>query len=132
MQQTAGSGGLKCPSRDFSKFIQAFSENKDVQIKFTKYPLKEQVLDLNAEPEPKPVMRTLRRDQISFPVMPGEADRKKWNLIFRIDEIKSNRAKVNVMSDDSDSFVVDYFFVLDSCWYLKRMEDSSFVIRDDL
>ncbi|WP_265284749.1 hypothetical protein [Verminephrobacter aporrectodeae] len=124
VQQASGSRQIKCPSRDFSEFIKVFSESKEVQIKFTKYPLKEQWLDLTAMPEPKPVMQKSRRNQIDFPVIPDEVERKQRDLILRIDEIKSNRAKLTLTKDDTDH-LVNYFFSLNSCWNLVRIEDWS-------
>ncbi|WP_265645292.1 hypothetical protein [Verminephrobacter aporrectodeae] len=123
VQQASGSRQIKCPSRDFYEFIKVFSESKEVQSQFTKYPLKRQVRE-DAEPEAKIVMRTLRRDQVSFPVIYDEAERKQENLILRIDWIKSNRAKLTMMKDDTD-YVIDYFFILNSCWNLVRIENWS-------
>ena len=115
---------IACPSRDFSEFIQAFSENTEIQVAFTQYPLLEQRLDINAEPEPKPVVRKLRRDQVSFPVFPNEAERRKQSLVLRIDEKKSNHVKLTLVKADTD-YQVNYFFSRDSCWRLKRIEDRS-------
>ena len=117
-------GQIACPSRDFSEFIQAFSENTAMQVAFTQYPLLEQRLDINAEPEPKLVVRKLRRDQVSFPVFPNEAERRKQSLVLRIDEKKSNHVKLTLVKEDTD-YQVNYFFSRDSCWRLKRIEDRS-------
>lgn len=116
---------IACPAQDFSEFIIAFSENIEVQMAFTKYPLQQQRLDANAEPEPKPVLRELRREQVSFPVIPNQAERKKQSLVFRINENKSNYKKLTILKDDSD-YQVDYFFSRNSCWRLERIEDWSF------
>jgi hypothetical protein len=115
---------IACPSRDFSKFIVAFSERKEVQMMFTRYPLKHQRLDIDAEPEPIPIVRRLRRDQVLFPVIPNEAERKQKSLVLRIDEGKSNHVKLTVIKTDSDYQIV-YFFNRSSCWYLQRIEDWS-------
>ena len=123
-QPTQQAGQVACPSRDFSEFIQAFSENKAMQVAFTQYPLLEQRLDIDAEPEPKPVVRKLRRDQVSFPVFPNEAERRKQSLVLRIDEKKSNHVKLTLVKADTD-YQVNYFFSRDSCWRLKRIEDRS-------
>ena len=95
-----------------------------MQVAFTQYPLLEQRLDINAEPEPKPVVRKLRRDQVSFPVFPNEAERRKQSLVLRIDEKKSNHVKLTLVKEDTD-YQVNYFFSRDSCWRLKRIEDRS-------
>lgn len=95
-----------------------------MQAAFTKYPLQQQRLDTNAEPEPKPVIRKLRRDQVSFPVFPNEAERKKRSLVLRIDEKKYNHVKLTLVKDDTD-YQVNYFFSRNSCWRLERIEDWS-------
>lgn len=120
------SGGRKiaCPSRDFSEFMTVFSENTETQMAFTKYPLKQQRLDANAEPEPKPVTRKLRRNQVSFPVMPNETERTKLSLVFRIDEKKPTHVKLTLAKRDTD-YQIYYFFILNSCWRLVRIEDWS-------
>ena len=92
IRPTSGGSQIACPSRDFPEFIRKFSENTEVQIAFTKYSLQQQRLDVDAEPELMPVVRKLRRDQVSFPVMPNEAERKRQSLVLRIDE------KIRLMS----------------------------------
>ena len=124
IKQTSVGNQIVCPSRDFSEFIKAFSESKEVQMNFTMYPLKEQRLDLNAEPEPKPVIRKLRRDQVAFPVMPNEVERKQKNLVLRVDQKKSNHVELTLVKSDTD-YQVNYFFILNSCWNLERIEDWS-------
>jgi len=117
-------GQFACPSRHFPEFIKAFSENTEIQAAFTKYPLQQQRLDANAEPEPRPVVRKLRRDQVSFPVFPNEAERKKQSLVWRIDEKKSNLVKLTLVKSDTD-YQINYFFSRNSCWRLERIEDWS-------
>jgi hypothetical protein len=95
-----------------------------MQMAFTRYPLQQLRLDLNAEPEPKPVVRKLRRDQVSFPVIPNKAERKKKSLVLRIDENKSTHVKLTLVKPDTD-YQVEYFFSLNSCWQLERIEDWS-------
>jgi hypothetical protein len=119
-------GQVACPSRDFSEFIKAFSENTEMQAAFTKYPLQQQRLDANAEPEPKPVIRKLRRDQVSFPVLPNEAERKKQSLEVRVGSVIGSNAKAFLVKPDTD-YKVTYEFELhtDSCWYLLSVDDQS-------
>ena len=91
---------------------------------FTKYPLQHQRLDANAEPEPKPVLRKLRRDQVSFPVMPNQAERRKKSLVLRIDEKELTHVKLTLFKSETD-YQVNYFFSRNSCWRLERIEDWS-------
>lgn len=113
-----------CPSQEFSKFLKAFSEHKDTQMAFTKYPLKRQQLDLNAEPEPKPVIKSLGRHQIEFPLIPDELERKAKSLTLRIDKVTSKKAKLTLLKIDTD-YQVSYFFSKSGCWKLERIEDWS-------
>ena len=124
MRPASGGSQIACPSRDFPEFIKAFSENTEVQRAFTKYPLQEQRMDTDAEPEPKPVLRKLRRDQVSFPVMPNEAERKKQALVLIIEEKKPTHVKLTLVKDDTD-YQINYFFSLNSCWRLERIENES-------
>ena len=113
-----------CPSQDFSEFLKVFSENIVIQRAFTKYPLKKWQLDLDSDPEPKPVLRNLRSSQISFPVIPGESERNLKSLTFRIEKIESKKAKLLLMKADTD-YQISYFFSKNSCWNLDRIEDWS-------
>jgi len=124
VSRASGGNQIACPSRDFSEFIEAFSESNEMQMTFTRYPLQQLRLDLSAKPEPKPVVRELRRDQVSFPVIPNKAERKKKSLVLRIDENKSTHVKLTLVKPDTD-YQVEYFFGLNSCWRLERIEDWS-------
>ena len=68
--------------------------------------------------------RKLRRDQVSFPVLPNEAERKKQSLVLTIEEKKPNHVKLTLVKDDTD-YQINYFFSLNSCWRLERIEDWS-------
>jgi len=124
VEQASAGDRISCPSQDFDKFIQIFSESKDVQMRFTKYPLKQLQLNLAAEPEPKPIVQELWRDQVLFPVMPDEAERKQKSLVLHIDDRKSNHVELILEKDDTD-YKINYFFSRDSCWYLERIENWS-------
>lgn len=114
----------QCPSQEFAGFLNAFAENVEIQKAFTKFPLKRQQLDLEAEPEPKPVLRLLSRSQVKFPIIPNAAERKTKSLNFRVDELNARRAKVILVKSDTD-YQVSYFFRKNSCWKLEHIEDWS-------
>ena len=124
IRDAASNEKIVCPAHDFSNFIKVFSENVNIQIAFTKYPLQQQKLDLNAEPEPKPVMRKLLRDQVLFPVMPNALERRKKSLVLKIDEERLNHVNLTIFKEDTD-YKVSYFFKKYSCWHLERIEDWS-------
>ena len=113
-----------CPSQDFSEFLKMFSESVVIQKAFTKYPLVKQQLDLAADPKPKPIIRNLRPNQVSFPVMPGESERRLRSLTLHIEKIEPTKAKLSIAKVDTD-YQVSYFFIKNSCWNLGRIEDWS-------
>jgi hypothetical protein len=115
---------IACPSGTFSHFLKEFSENLAVQRKFIRYPLEQQRLDLDAEPEPKPIIRMLKPNQITFPVIPNKGDRDKQLLQLNIYKKSTNLVKLTITQPDTD-YQVSYFFLQKSCWYLVRIEDWS-------
>jgi hypothetical protein len=114
----------QCPSQEFSGFLDAFAESVEIQKAFTRFPLKRQQLDLDAEPEPKPILRSLSREHVRFPIIPNEAERKARLLGLRVDELTTRQAKLTLVKNDTD-FQVSYFFTKNSCWKLERIEDWS-------
>jgi hypothetical protein len=124
INQANNKNKMTCPSLDFSKFIKVFSENIDIQIGFTKYPLKYQRLDLDAAPEPKPIFRNIKREKVSFPVIPNKSEIKRKSFDLRIKEKKSNHAQLTVSKQDTD-YQINYIFHRKSCWRLQKIEDWS-------
>lgn len=113
-----------CPSQDFSNFLHAYSENIAIQERFISYPLERQYLEMDAEPEPKPVAQHLPRDQVNFPVIPASADRKARHLNLRTELIDSKTARLFLAKADTDHQAI-YFFRKESCWTLYQIEDWS-------
>jgi hypothetical protein len=98
-----------CPASDFSRFFEVFAESTALQKAFVVAPLTRQQLDRSAEPDPKPVLRTLRPDQLRFPLIPPKVEPGAQSLKLRIDEVSPRRAKVALFKDYSD-YQVMYFF----------------------
>lgn len=113
-----------CPAADFSVFVRAFSSDINVQKAFTRYPLKTQRLDPDAEPEPKKIIQNLGRHKIHFPILPLHEERVKHSLEIRIDSVAATNAKITLTKPDTD-YQVSYFFKKNSCWRLIRIEDWS-------
>lgn len=116
---------VSCPSENFTQFLNVFSESAEIQRIFTTIPLKYQKLDLNSAPEPTPVIRLLLHQQIRFPLIPTQIERLDKSLKFRIDKLSKLRAKVTLLSSDSDYQIV-YIFSKNICWKLEAIEDWSF------
>jgi hypothetical protein len=116
---------IKCPSQDFSLFLRVYTENIAVQKVFTKNPVEKLQLDLDAEPEPKPIVSILRHKKIAFPLIPNNIDRQKNNLVFSIEKNKEKKIKLLLTKPDTDYQVVYFFDNNDTCWVLDRIEDWS-------
>lgn len=113
-----------CPAADFSVFVREFSNDIRIQKAFTRYPLKKQRLDPDAEPEPKKIVQDLERHKIKFPVLPLHEERVKRSLEIRIDSVTVTNAKITLIKPDTD-YQVSYFFKKNNCWRLTRIEDWS-------
>jgi len=90
----------------------------------TTFPLKVQSLDPKAEPEPRPIVRMLDRQEARFPLVPAKEERAKDGLALRIDLLEARSARVTLERPDSD-FRVSYFFAMEGCWRLTAIEDES-------
>jgi hypothetical protein len=106
------------------EFLEAFAESQELQRAFTSYPLVQQQMDVAANPEPKPFVRSLERSQVKFPVLPSKAERKAKSLDVRVDPLTSREARLTLFQNDTD-YQVSYFFRRGSCWELERIEDAS-------
>lgn len=124
MAQGSDNSEISCPAADFSTFADKFSNDENIQRAFTNYPLVKQQLDPDAEPEPKRIVRKLRRDQVRFPIIPLREERAKRSLQIRIDSVTVSNGKVTLIKPDTD-YQVSYFFKKRGCWRLERVEDWS-------
>ncbi|QDQ28359.1 hypothetical protein FNU76_19490 [Chitinimonas arctica] len=113
-----------CPKGEFKDFLRAYSEDIRVQQAFTHFPLRKQRLDLMAEPEPKPVLESLRADRVKYPIFPTTAERRSKSLNLRIDRLDASHVKVSLTKPDTDYQVV-YRFSKAGCWRLNAIEDWS-------
>lgn len=118
------SDSLRCPSSNFKDFLASYTEDSQVQRKFTKFPLRMQHLDVRAQPEPKPVVQILAKGQVKFPLIQRASDRQSLSLVIEINEIEDRQAKITLKKVDTD-YQVNYFFSRNGCWKLDRIEDWS-------
>ena len=124
VEHASANASVACPSQEFSRFAEAFSESQEIQMAFTEYPLEMQQLDTQAMPEPKPFTSRLQRHQIEFPIIPNKAKRMAKALRLRVEQLEPGRAKLTLMQDDSD-YLVEYFFRRDACWKLVSVDNQS-------
>jgi len=112
-----------CYADDFPSFLVAYADQVEVQRAHTRVPLESSAI-VDADPEPKIVVKKLARQQIRFPVFLLKAQRQRTPLTMEIIALKGNSATVRLEKPDTD-YVILYHFRKDPCWQLVRMENSS-------
>lgn len=128
-RQASGGNQIACPSRDFSEFIKVFSESKEVQMMFTKYPLKYvQVLDAASEPVPKESIKFLSKEEIKFPVLLDRQGLIRYGLKLNDKKIDDETyiAIETSSGEKSLGHYVEYKFKrIKNCWRLTEINDQS-------
>lgn len=89
-----------CPAQDISFFIQRFSSDEAVQRSYT-----------SIQPA-------------AFPVMPLVQERKDNALVMQLEDVRPATARVDLSGPDTGS-LVSYYFKMDDCWRLIRIENQS-------
>lgn len=113
-----------CPSENFTEFFNIFSENKLMQEKFTRLPLKNSYIKNDTGSEPIEIKEFLNFSQIKFPVIKPISYQKTHGWQIKIKSLNENKAIVFMGAPDSD-FVVHFYFEKLNCWYLIEMVDLS-------
>lgn len=89
-----------CPAQDISFFIQRFSSDEAVQRIYTAF------------------------QSAEFPVMPLVQERRDNALVMQLEDVTASTARVNLAKPDTD-YLVSYYFKMDDCWRLVRIENQS-------
>lgn len=120
---------IACPSQEFSEFIKIFSENLDVQIRFTKYPLKyRQIVDATADPFPKFSIIFLNKNKLNFPIFLNEKNLIKNGLKInntRINDDNYISTEVSRGEKSLGNYVEYKFKRTKNCWKLTEIIDQS-------
>ena len=124
LAMTTATAQAACPSQKFDAFFSSYADSVAVQKTYTDYPLAHTMLDYAAKPGPREMKLKLARAKLSFPLLPGAAERKRAGLALKVDEAAGNRATATLFKDDTGYKVV-YVFRKDACWKLERIEDKS-------
>ena len=123
-QQATPASAPACPAQDISFFIQRFSTDESVQRVFTADPLINEFIDTATVPEPTQRTQTLDRDAIVFPVMPLAQERAQSQLQMQMEDVTQVTARLVLFKPDTD-YQISYFFKLDDCWRLVRIDNAS-------
>lgn len=98
----------------------------DLQVQKTQVtlPLQSEAIDLNAEPEPKPVTKMLTQAELKFPLMPSLQQQAQDGLQLSKTFTDATHVEVKLSKPDTDDQRV-FFFQNDGCWKLYRTRDDS-------
>lgn len=113
-----------CPAESFDQFLPLFENDVNVQKAYVTDPLQSDSVDPNADPEPKPVSKSLPKDQVTFPIMPSQADQAKDGLTAKRTDTSATDVAVKLVKPDTD-YQMTFFFRKDDCWHLYRVKDDS-------
>ena len=114
----------RCPAETFDGFLPLFENDVSLQRAYVTDPLQSDSVDPNADPEPKPVSRSLRKSDVTFPIMPSQADQAKDGLVATRTESGPTEVAVKLVKPDTD-YQMTFFFRKDDCWHLYRVKDDS-------
>jgi hypothetical protein len=136
-----------CPSREFSRFLRAFSNSAEVQQKFTKLPLEYGQFDATALGTEQDYERRTIKSFEKIPsfdshnggiVIPSESQRKGERELLVVEargrredpeyplERKSRDDMVARLFVDDTGFHIYYRFQwVDGCWFLRAIHDKS-------
>lgn len=104
-----------CPSDSFQSFLDIFAESEEIQKSFTRFPIR-MLTVVDADPEPKPVVKSLRASQVTYPLIPSAKERKIKKLVLHVERQGARQFKVNI-SKDNTGYLVSYYFIANkSCW----------------
>ena len=142
----ATKANVACPSQDFSKFMQAFSDSADVQRRFTSLPLEYGRLDTGAlgtpqEYTPRTIetferIPTLDR-QSGGTIFPSKSKRTRGHLLMKEvtgkpegpeypNERRSPDDRIIMLSIADTGFHIYYRFTKsEGCWFLHAIHDKS-------
>ncbi len=113
-----------CPAKTFESFVALFSNSIDIQRRYIHFPLRKMEIDDSGE-ELKTVTNFKNKEQISFPVMPDEAERKNKGLELHVIDGSIRNHQLRLIKPDTD-YQVDYFFSRkNECWELVIIDDQS-------
>lgn len=109
--------GDRCPSEQFSVFLDKFSRDVQIQREFTQFPLRYSFAEDRLY-GPELVTKMLPIDEVEFPIYPSQATIDTDGL-QTIVETNNSSAKVLLKKPDTD-YVLGYTFVKKDCWYLTE------------
>jgi hypothetical protein len=139
----AATAEVACPSRDFSKFMDAFSEDVRLQKRFTRFPLEYRYLDahlIGTEKENDAAKKQMIESFEAMPfgfgggkgtsLFPNRLERTKKNLATKLvppenGERSSNDKNVLLFEPNTGNGTYYRFRRERGCWYLYLIDSRS-------
>lgn len=122
--QAAAPPAAHCPADAFDRFLPIFENDLAIQKAYVTDPLQNDSVDPNADPEPKPVSKSIPRAEVAFPVMPSQAQQTKDGLVATQTADGPTEISLKLVKPDTD-YQMTFFFRKDECWHLYRIKDDS-------
>ena len=116
----AASAQAACPSQQFPAFFARYADSVALQKTYTDYPLAHIMLDHAAQGAPREMQLKVAKGKLSFPLIPGAAERKRAGLGFQVDD-----GGTATLFKEESGYKMVYVFRKDACWKLERIEDRS-------
>ncbi|HEY7300333.1 MAG TPA: hypothetical protein VH684_20765 [Xanthobacteraceae bacterium] len=126
---------VACPSQDFSKFLQTFSDSADVQRQFTSLPLEYVRLEAGYGDLPPKMFATFEEipgfdRQNGGTILRPKTTRAKEHIFFNDvtgehpNERKSPNDRVAMLGINNTGYVIYYRFAKsEGCWFLRGIHD---------
>ena len=139
----AAKPSISCPSQEFSKFLQAFTDSADVQRQFTSLPIEYVLLDGGGGGEYTLRMLGTFEEILALhrpsggPIFPSKTERTRGRLVTKDvtgqhageghpEERKSPGDRVVMLGIKNSGFVIYYRFAKSNgCWFLHAIHDKS-------
>ncbi|MBF0308382.1 MAG: hypothetical protein HQL56_02475 [Magnetococcales bacterium] len=112
-----------CPSREFMKFYNIYTESIDVQKLFTIYPLEVMALAKSSGSDYEIVVNNIAVENLPFPLIDSREAMKAKSIELHTFEYITPRFVQVVLQ--GNNYNVSYFFTFNSCWELSGIDDWS-------
>ena len=110
-----------CQAKNFTDFLNHFTESIEMQQQCTKFPLKKTEL-VELEDDLVPQTKKIALDQMTFPLIVSMQARQEQKLSLKINVNNNKKAQVVFYKPDT-GYRISYRFIRKNTWQLIQMED---------
>ena len=113
-----------CPADDFDVFAERFGREISFQELNIDDPYQFEYIDMEAQPEPAPVVVEKSLDDVTWPLMPQLALLESQGRAYEISPDGEDGMQIRIFTPDTGDQQV-YHFRRAPCWRLQRVVDES-------